>query len=438
MPEIDPITAGMSLSLLRRAVDFRAGVMPDSVASDIAGSGASGMSSSMSAAGVGSGGIVAVVMPGIGLSAAAARRGVTGRLLREAARPAAAVFTPAVRVEPAFRPAPRVDAAPVRDAEAAAGFEVVGLGGGVGFGAGLAAPARVTVALPAAVRPTAALPAVTRPAEACPGTARPAVVRPARARAAVLPASPAFTAEPIPLFREISDRAAAADFAVSTDFAVAEVLVAAALAADGLAVDALAADRAEADFTAGFVAVARFGVLGLGTAGRVVVVVRTVVVLVVREVAAATFVPAVPAGLPGADALVEAFLAAAIWVFLLANDCGLVSAWRLRIPAWTQGVTKPVLACLPGPAGILGIPLGIALLDGFECPRRFVSRGVGTEPVLSGTHVIASLDTAVAKAPKIAASAGPTVVHAITVHLKPTIRHRFGQKVPNFQCGLHV
>jgi hypothetical protein len=70
------------------------------------------------------------------------------------------------------------------------------------------------------------------------------------------------------------------------------------------------------------------GLVGLGTAGRVVVVVRAVVVLVVRDVAAATL---------GFDAdLVGAFLAAAIRVFLLANDCGLVSARRLRIPAWTQ------------------------------------------------------------------------------------------------------
>jgi len=85
-----------------------------------------------------------------------------------------------------------------------------------------------------------------------------------------------------------------------------------------------------------------------------------------------------------------------------------------------------VLAFLPGPAGILGIPLGIALLDRLECPRRFVSRGVGAEPVLGGTQVVAGLDAAVAEAPEIAAPARPTVVHAITVHLKPTIRHRFG------------
>jgi hypothetical protein len=41
-----------------------------------------------------------------------------------------------------------------------------------------------------------------------------------------------------------------------------------------------------------------------------------------------------PGGVPAVPALVArvvgAFLAAAIWVFLLANDCGLVSAWRLR------------------------------------------------------------------------------------------------------------
>jgi hypothetical protein len=55
----------------------------------------------------------------------------------------------------------------------------------------------------------------------------------------------------------------------------------------------------------------RSGVLGFGTAGRVVVVVRAVVPVERAPVA-----------------LVGAFLAAAIRVFLLANDCGLVSAWR--------------------------------------------------------------------------------------------------------------
>ncbi|WP_203731428.1 hypothetical protein [Paractinoplanes durhamensis] len=240
-----------------------------------------------------------------------------------------------------------------------------------------------------------------------------AAARPAAVRAAVLPARPAFTLAAVPLFREISDRFVVVDFAD-------------------------AAAEAGAGFTADrAVDAVRFGVVGLGTTGRVVVVVRTVVVFVVREVAAATFVPAAfaRAGFPEVEALVGAFLAAAIWVFLLANDCGLVSAWRLRIPAWTQGVAKPVSAFLPGPAGIRGVPLGIALLDGFECPRRFVSRGVGAEPVLGGTQVVAGLDTAVTKAPEVAASAGPTVVHAITVHLKPTIRHRFGQKVLNFHIG---
>jgi len=102
-------------------------------------------------------------------------------------------------------------------------------------------------------------------------------------------------------------------------------------------VESLAMDFAAADFVpaaercptiAGFAAFAaaatpRLGVLGFGTVGRVVVVVRTVAVPVFRAAVVA---------------LVGAFLAAAIRVFLLANDCGLVSAWRLRIPAWTQGV----------------------------------------------------------------------------------------------------
>ena len=39
--------------------------------------------------------------------------------------------------------------------------------------------------------------------------------------------------------------------------------------------------------------------------------------------------------------LVGAFLAAAMWVFLLANDCGHVSARRLRDPAWTLEAGEP-------------------------------------------------------------------------------------------------
>ena len=94
-----------------------------------------------------------------------------------------------------------------------------------------------------------------------------------------------------------------------------------------------------------------------------------------------------------------------------------------------------MLADLPGPAGILGIPLRIALLDGFECVRGVVSGGVRAEPVLGRTYVVPGLDPVVAEAPEVAA-AGPTVVHAITLHLKPTIRHRFGQKVLNFHIGM--
>jgi hypothetical protein len=294
--------------------------------------------------------------------AAEVRRGVTGRRF-----PAAAVLTPAVRADATLIPDPRAAAVlPVRavadlavravavlaDRAAAglavAGLAVVGLAGRAGLGAGFAAPApaRATVALPAAVRVAAVLPAVARvpavvgvaavlPAVRAAGTfdAVPAADRvPAVFAVVVLavarPARPAFTPAPVTLFREISD--------------LAEADVAADFAAVGLATDLTAAGLA-VDF-----AVVRFGLVGFGTAGRVVVVVRAVVVFAVREVAAATFFP------PTVEALVGAFLAAAIWVFLLANDCGLVSAWRLRIPAWTQGASKPVLAFLPGPAGIVG------------------------------------------------------------------------------------
>jgi hypothetical protein len=122
------------------------------------------------------------------------------------------------------------------------------------------------------------------------------------------------------------------------------------LAATVLAATVLAASVLEA--TAGLrVAAALLGEAGLGTVGRVVVVVRTVAVVAFRAAAAATFLPAGlgageattarPVFFPApAVALVGAFLAAAIRVFLLANDCGLVSAWRLRIPAWTQGVAR--------------------------------------------------------------------------------------------------
>src|SRR6266498_4643472 len=86
------------------------------------------------------------------------------------------------------------------------------------------------------------------------------------------------------------------------------------------------------------------------------------------------------------------------------------------------------LAFLPRPAGILGVPLRIAPLDRLECPRGVVSGGVGTEPVLRGTHVVAGLDGVVAEAPEIAAPAGPTIAHATTVHLMSAMRHRFTQR----------
>ena len=104
---------------------------------------------------------------------------------------------------------------------------------------------------------------------------------------------------------------------------------------------------------------------------------------------------------------------------------------RLRLGRTGAAVTS---AGFPCPAGVLGIPIGIALLDGLECPRRFVSRGVGTEPVLSRAYVVAALHPVVAEAPEVACSAQPTVVHSITVPLKPAKRYRFGQNVPDFHC----
>jgi hypothetical protein len=119
-----------------------------------------------------------------------------------------------------------------------------------------------------------------------------------------------------PVFAAGPATAAARDFAGFVDASTAPRPPA--FAADATAPprpDGEAADAADA--AAGL----RLGVVGFGTVGRVVVVVRVVA-------AARACVPD----------LVGAFLAAAIWVFLLANDCGLVSAWRLRNPAWTQGV----------------------------------------------------------------------------------------------------
>jgi hypothetical protein len=285
-----------------------------------------------------------------------------------------------------------------------AGVAVPGLTGRASFGAGLAIPLLAAIVFcPAAVRPAA----LASPADLV-------VAALAVAGLTVIPLAIAadFAATDFPDM---------VDFVAATDFPAADLAAPPDLA-ESAAIRADPPPRFGVD-----------GVDGLGTAGRVVVVVRAVEVAGFRAAAAATFFPAdavaavARAAFPApVVALVGAFLAAAIRVFLLANDCGLVSAWRLRIPAWTQGVAEPVLADLPGPAGILGVPLRIALLDCFECPRRFVGRGVSTEPVLGGTKVVAGLDTVVAKAPEVAASAGPTVVHAITLHLKPTIRHRFG------------
>jgi hypothetical protein len=222
---------------------------PDSVGSSRSGAGAVaiGMESSMSAAGVGSGGIVADIIPGIGLAAAEVRRGVTGRRLVAAPRFAAlaTVFVVAALL--------------------AAGFWETGFGAVVFVG-------RSDLATGFATGFATVL-------AACP----PIVFTAVALVAAVFLASAAFLAE----------EAAAPP---------------------------------------------RLGVLGLGTAGRVVVVVRAVVVPVFRADAAGTFLTAGFVFPAPVVALVGAFLAAAIRVFLLANDCGLVSAWRLRNPAWTQGV----------------------------------------------------------------------------------------------------
>src|ERR1051325_6894149 len=98
---------------------------------------------------------------------------------------------------------------------------------------------------------------------------------------------------------------------------------------------------------------------------------------------------------------------------------------RLRVETTGSGLGhrgRAGLADLPGPAGILGVPRRIALLDGFEGVRGVIGGGVRTEPVLGWTDIVPGLDPVVAEAPEVAA-AGPTVVHAITVHLKPTMRY---------------
>ncbi|WP_203823955.1 hypothetical protein [Actinoplanes palleronii] len=132
---------------------------------------------------------------------------------------------------------------------------------------------------------------------------------------------------------------------------------------------------------------------------------------------------------PEAAGLVGAFLAAGIEVFLLANDCGRVGTGEIEVR--TSG-RDDGLAFLPSPSGVLGIPVGIALLDCLECPRRFVSGGERPEPILSGTYVVADLDPVVSEAPEVARPGEPTVVHSITLQLKTTMRYRFGQNAPGF------
>ncbi|WP_157441068.1 hypothetical protein [Actinoplanes awajinensis] len=132
---------------------------------------------------------------------------------------------------------------------------------------------------------------------------------------------------------------------------------------------------------------------------------------------------------PEAADLVGAFLAAGIEVFLLANDCGRVCTGEIEVR--TSG-RDDGLAFLPSPSGVLGIPVGIALLDCLEGPRRFVSGGERPEPILSGTYVVADLDPVVSEAPEVARAGEPTVVHSITLQLKTTMRYRFGQNAPGF------
>jgi hypothetical protein len=130
---------------------------------------------------------------------------------------------------------------------------------------------------------------------------------------------------------------AAPGFAAEADLAGAADLEVAALEAADFAVDALEATGFDADFVAVDLAPV-FGVAGFDA----------VVVPVFLEAVAAGFPAAgLPAAMPVAffcDAaglaavlvparlaagLVGALVAAAIGMFLLANDCGLVSAWRL-------------------------------------------------------------------------------------------------------------
>jgi hypothetical protein len=148
-------------------------------------------------------------------------------------------------------------------------------------------------------------------------------------------------------------------------------------------------------------------------------------------------VAGVPAPLAGVllVLLVGAFLAAGIGMSSLRMTAGSSPPGDCEVPAWTQEVGAG-LAFLPGPAGVLGIPRRIALLDRLECPLCVVSAAVGTEPILGRTHVIPSLDAVVAEAPEVGAPTRPTVVHENTVHPESTKRYRFGQNVQNFHCGL--
>jgi hypothetical protein len=125
--------------------------------------------------------------------------------------------------------------------------------------------------------------------------------------------------------------------------------------------------------------------------------------------------------------LVEALMAAAMGVFLR-----MTVGSSPRGDGRSSGLDRRVgagLACLPCPAGVLCLPRRIALLDCFESSRRVVGGGVRTEPELRGTNVVPGLDRLVTEAPEVVATARPTVVHEITVHLKSTKRYRFGQKV---------
>gem|GEM_PF-1998818 len=108
------------------------------------------------------------------------------------------------------------------------------------------------------------------------------------------------------------------------------------------------------------------------------------------------------------------------------------------VPYGDNGVSGPRprygrtgLALLPGPAGVLGLPLLIALRHPLQRLLSFGLRGVGTEPVLGGTQVRPGLHALMTKTPEVLATRS-AVAHENTVHGKTAKRHRFAQNVAAF------